>query len=512
MALARKTIIRSTLLSELFEFVKSLTKSEKRYFKLYTQFQGGSKAYLHLFDIIEKMNSYDEGKIRTQFVKQYRVTHFPATKQYLFQQLIAALRSFGAYKDLDSDHTDMIETYKVLHYKGLHGQSAKLLKRIKAITWSDDAFIRHYYVLLQEYLQEIYHITDPESSGIREIFEERKKVLQIIQNYSWVGDVFTLQRIFLRNKLYCRSAEDKAALRKIIAPLLKTRESDMLSRTALGMRNMALCDYYTAMGMFGKAFETSRIYLELRENAGRTDKVDTQTIAEYAQHLWLAVRAGRYDDFDVHLERYKHFVDEITNHDKHALAFERWYLFSLIRFCRQGRFDEATRLQKDQQKTIVQFEASFTMKGKITIWYFHAYRDFARADYRKALQMIQKIQLEANDEVEEYSFSKLLLMFIQYELGNHELLSYQVRSAQRFMEKQGRMYTCERALMGFFKSVEVAANKTELRKQLMDLKEQMTRIFKVPHERGFLFFIDVESWVNAQLAGKNFAEVVGSKR
>lgn len=512
MALSRKTIIRSTLLSELFELVKSLTKSEKRYFSLYTRFQGGSKAYLYLFAIIDQMKDFDEGKIRAQFVKQYRVTHFPATKQYLFQQLIAALRSFGAYKDLDSDHTDMIETYKVLHYKGLHGQSAKLLKRIKAITWSDDAFIRYYYVLLQEYLQEIYHTTDPESSGIHEIFDERKKVLQIIQNYSWVGDVFTMQRIFLRNKLYCRSKEDKAALRKIIAPLLKTRESDMLSRTALGMRNMALCDYYTAMGMFGKAFETSRIYLELRENAGRTDKVDTQTIAEYAQHLWLAVRAGRYDDFDLHLDRYKRFVDEITNHDKHALAFERWYLFSLIRFCRQGRFEEAKRLQKEQHKNIVQFEASFTMKGKITIAYFHAYRDFANHDYRKALQLIQKIQSEVNDEVEEYSFSKLLLMFIQYELGNLELLSYQVRSAQRFMEKQGRMYTCEKALLGFFKSVESATNKTELRKRLLGLKEQMTRLFKVPHERGFLFFFDVEAWVDAQLAGKDFAEVIVAKR
>lgn len=511
MASAGKTIIRSTLLSELYELVKSLTKSEKRYFKLYTQFQGGSKAYLYLFGIIEKMNGYNEGKIRTQFTQQYQPTHFPATKQYLFQQLIAALRSFGAYKDLDSDHTDMIETYKVLHYKGLHGQSAKLLKKIKAITWSDDAFIRHYYVLLQQYLQQIYHTTDPESSGIREIVEERKKVLQIIQNYSWVGDVFTLQRIFLRNKLYCRSAEDKAALRRIIAPLLKTKESDMLSRTALGMRNMALCDYYSAMSMFGKAFETSRVYLELRENAGRADKVDTQTIAEYAQHLWLAVRAGRYDDFDIHLARYKSFVDEITNHDKHALAYERWYLFSLIRFCRLGLFDNAVLLQKEQQKTITQFEASFTMKGKITIWYFHAYRDFARADYRKALQMIQKIQLEANDEVEEYSFSKLLLMFIQFELGNHELLSYQVRSAQRFMEKQGRMYRCEKALLGFFKSVELAASKSDLRQKLLELKEQMTRLFKLPHERGFLFFIDVDSWVDAKLAGKQFADLIAAR-
>lgn len=508
MALARKTIIRSTLLSELYELVRSLTKSEKRYFSLYTRFQGGSKAYLYLFEIVDRMKTFDEAKIRAQFVKQYRITHFPATKQYLFQQLIAALRSFGAYKDLDSDHTDMIETYKVLHYKGLHGQSAKLLKRIKAMTLSDDAFIRHYYVLLQEYLQEIYHPTDPESSRIREIFAERRKVLEIIQNYSWVGDVFTLQRIFLRNRLYCRSVADKAALRKIIAPLLKTTEKDMLSRTALGMRNMALCDYYTAIGLSGKAFETSRVYLELRTNAGSTDKVDTQTIAEYAQHLWLAVRAGRFDDFDMHLARYKQFVDEITNHDKHALAYERWYLFSLIRLCRQGQFEAAKRLQKEEQKQVSLFEASFTMKGKITIWYFHAYRDFALADYRKALQLIQKIQTEANDEVEEFSFSKLLLMFIQYELGNLELLAYQVRSAQRFMEKQGRMYKCEKALLGFFKQVEGLANKRELHAKLDALKAEIKGLFRTPHERGFVFFLDVESWIDAKLSAKNFAEVI----
>ncbi len=62
--------------AELFELVKSLTKSEKRFFKLSSSLQSGEKNYLKIFDAIDKQKEYDEEGIKKQFGKQTFIKHF----------------------------------------------------------------------------------------------------------------------------------------------------------------------------------------------------------------------------------------------------------------------------------------------------------------------------------------------------------------------------------------------------------------------------------------------------
>ncbi|MEO5561914.1 MAG: hypothetical protein ABIR18_00740, partial [Chitinophagaceae bacterium] len=289
--------MKASLSEETYELVKSLSRTEKRYFKLFAQFQRGDKSYLKLFDIIDKQVRYDEKIINRKFVAKNKAANLPAVKKYLFDQIIASIKSYGAYKDLDSDHTDLIESYKVLQYKGLHGQSGRLLKKIKSITLQDDAFIRHFYVLLLEYVREMFNADDPGVDKVNHVLIEKKHVLDIINNYTEIGDLFSYQRLYLRKKLYCRTKKEKDELTKLMAPVLKTSEADMLSRTAMGLRNMGLCDYYMAIGKPAKAFEISKTYLETRKNAGGAEKIDSGIITEHLQHLWLSVRSGIYEGF-----------------------------------------------------------------------------------------------------------------------------------------------------------------------------------------------------------------------
>src|SRR5690606_18709603 len=55
-----ETALAMARIDPLFELVRSLTKSEKRYFKLFAQMQGKDKKYLLLFDAIDRLEEYDE--------------------------------------------------------------------------------------------------------------------------------------------------------------------------------------------------------------------------------------------------------------------------------------------------------------------------------------------------------------------------------------------------------------------------------------------------------------------
>lgn len=52
--------------------ISNLTKSEKRYFRLFSKRSGdkGPKNYLHLFDILESMETYNEDKLVMELAKK----------------------------------------------------------------------------------------------------------------------------------------------------------------------------------------------------------------------------------------------------------------------------------------------------------------------------------------------------------------------------------------------------------------------------------------------------------
>ncbi len=486
------------LLEETFELIKSLDKSEKRYFSLFSRFQGGSKSYIKLFNLMDGLKVFDEAEIKQRFLKQNRITNFPAVKKYLFDQLIAALKSYGAYKDLDSDHTEMIETYKLLQYKGLHVQSGKLLQKIKAITLQDDAFIRNFYVMLQEYLREMFSSHNPNPDKVYKILEEKKRVLDIINNYTFIGDLFSYQRLYLRQKLYCRNQKEKEELTRLMAPVLQSKESDMLSRTALAMRSMGLCDYYTAIGEPEKAILHSKTYLNLRQ-AAVSDKIDTTTLSEHAGHIWLCLRSGILEGVEDNLQKFKAMIEPIRNRQKFMMGYERWHNYTFIFLIRKNEYEKALAFVESEMKTMPGYQEDFSFKAKTLHWYFTAYLHFLRKDFTPALKWVQEIQSQANDGIEEFHFSKLLIMFIHYDLKNYELVGYQVRSYARLIAKTKRQYKCESLILGFFKTI-AAKDSIQVRiGQLENLQTRIAAAFKVHFERGFLFYFDINNWIGTQL-------------
>ena len=73
--------MKTSLAEEIYELIKSLTASEKRYFKMFTKFQVGSKSYLALFDLIERQKQFHEKIITQKFLQHHKATNFPAIKK-----------------------------------------------------------------------------------------------------------------------------------------------------------------------------------------------------------------------------------------------------------------------------------------------------------------------------------------------------------------------------------------------------------------------------------------------
>ena len=126
--------------NELFFLVKSLTKSEKRYFKLSSSLQQGDKNYVKLFDAIEAQSKYNEEQIKTEFQGTTFINHLPSEKNHLYSLLLKSLRSFHSDKSVSAQMQEYLKNIEILYNKALYTECAKIVRKAKKIASNHEEF------------------------------------------------------------------------------------------------------------------------------------------------------------------------------------------------------------------------------------------------------------------------------------------------------------------------------------------------------------------------------------
>ena len=117
----------------LFVLIKSLSKSEKRQFKLYVGRLGVNTdaKYLALFNLLDKMRAYDEKQILDSgIVKKAQLSNL---KAHLYRQILVSLRLNPVNQNIRVQIREQLDFATILYQKGLYKQSLKLLEKAKTM-------------------------------------------------------------------------------------------------------------------------------------------------------------------------------------------------------------------------------------------------------------------------------------------------------------------------------------------------------------------------------------------
>jgi tetratricopeptide (TPR) repeat protein len=120
---------------KLFQLVRSLSKTEKRYFSIYAQLHTKSENndYLKLFREFERHETLDETKIKANLSGQRLLEHYAVTKSYLYDLILKAMRSYSKHSD-DKRVLDLIQDVEFLASKGIFDQALQLLYKAREIS------------------------------------------------------------------------------------------------------------------------------------------------------------------------------------------------------------------------------------------------------------------------------------------------------------------------------------------------------------------------------------------
>src|SRR5687768_13856793 len=104
----------------LFLLIKSLSKSEKRYFRMNATMTGRDVNYLQLFDAIESQKEYDEVEIRKNLKGKKFLSQLHVTKIYLTELILKSLKNYHSNTSVHSKLFDLLKDIELLFDKELY--------------------------------------------------------------------------------------------------------------------------------------------------------------------------------------------------------------------------------------------------------------------------------------------------------------------------------------------------------------------------------------------------------
>ncbi|MEM6878665.1 MAG: hypothetical protein AAF544_08910 [Bacteroidota bacterium] len=145
---------------QLWRLVKSLTKAEKRNFKMYaTRAEANSNAkFVQLFDAMDRLEAPDDVLLLERLPVK-NGGQLSNLKRHLYGEIMTSLRLLYINKEIDIELRQQIDYARILYGKGLYLDALRMLERSKQKAVNHNQDILHLEILEFQKLIEARHVT-----------------------------------------------------------------------------------------------------------------------------------------------------------------------------------------------------------------------------------------------------------------------------------------------------------------------------------------------------------------
>ncbi len=500
---------------KLFRLIKSLSGSEKRYFKLFVNRDSGKdNKYLLLFDAIEMQESFDEEALK-QLVYPNEPIHsrkYSELKAYLYELILRSLQSYDEKTSVDFRLKSMLSSVRVLYRRSLYEDCREIIVKGKKLARKYEK-----YNSILEFLDWEKQIAYAQTNiayldrNLSKIAEEEIFIHTQINYYHKSRNIFFNLLVNLRKdpSLGKASWEEKLT-NSIDWPFLKEVQVGGGHQTrVIYYRTAAIYAY--ALREFQQFYDLSKSLLELMESQPHFLRED---VSEYISAISNFIRScgelGKYEEIEITLEKLRNITPKNLDDE---LKIHRQYYQSKFSLCiDQGTFEEGLSALRDHFEERKKFDATYFENNSFYYNYFYIY--FGVGDYEKALEFLNKWLGLAKDveRMDLQSVARMLNLIIHYELGNTVLLESLIRSTYRFLKKRNRLHDVERELIHFIREASEAYSGQDVRKAFTEIKKSFDNLSHDPLSRNLLTrYFNIMAWLESKIRKITFAEVIQEK-
>lgn len=476
----------------LFDLINSLTMSEKRFFKIFSQRHviGETNQYLLMFDFIDKNETIsNEILLQQPFVK-----NLSAEKNYLYRLILKSLNAYYADFSTKMKVQNLIISAEILAYKGLESQALKTLEKTAKIAEEAELFTHLLTVKQTEF--EILSKLNNYDIALDKI-KEFENVLKKQVGFTAIQEQTTELYKVRQSIGSIRSKEDITQLDNIVKQHTKEGFSSKKSTLFLNSLNIA---YLNAT----KDYKKELVYLEKVVDLYESN----QFLIEYSVKGYISSIYNTANTYR-NLKDYKKalfFIDKLDNLKNNKLISTSKsisaYLFYLSNNLRlyihilNNEFKLANiayeRIKNEHHLHCDNINKSVVYEHLILIIRIK----IEQSEFKEALKLsniiINDTLFKKREDI--LTYVRLINLLIHFELKNDFTIEYLSASAANYLKRKKRLYQTEKEVINFITKF-TSGNKKHLDK----VNENLKILKEDPYEKSMFNLFDFQKWVEDKL-------------
>lgn len=498
----------------LFDLIQSMTKSEKRYFKIHASRHtiGETNNYVLLFDFIDKQEEYDEDTIQQNFKGQAFLNRFSITKKRLYDQILASLDSFHTSSSIEAQLFKQLHSADILFKKSLYDQCKRVLLSIEK-----SAIKYEFQSIVIEVAKRKKKIIETE--GYLNFNEKEINELLCLEVDS-INELSAMNRLWgIKTNLFIKLAKsgvartpiDVAAYNSIVQSVL-LEQMDNLSEHQKFIINHIKGAYYFAINDFKKSLDQLKLNLELCKSSKILTLEPNKYISVLTNLIYIADKLGESNTAISALNELKQFSNKVDlTEDLEIKIFSSVTSIDLSLLLRKGSFVEAADLANEIVQKLERFGSKISPLRRLYLEFKLAITYMGLGEHREALKWTNSILNNSNlDQSEDLiSFTQLINLLVHIELGNNEFISYCLKQTQRFLKTRNRMYNFEEVFLQFIGQLIKTNDRFDAENLWENLYHQLAQMEEDNESTAIAMdYFDFKAWAEAKLKRKEFSLVL----
>lgn len=419
--------------------VQSLSGPEKRFFKLNTRQQSGTRDYQELFDIISSGCPLPE-EISTKFKAAFPGTNIDNTARYLSQVLTDCLIQSRVQKDGFFQLFQGIMRVKVLQERALPEEGYKELKRIR------ENATQHQQPLIEylTYRYELDYLSGNSFSGVSDsqLVQTQMKAREVLKSVTNVQDhhsLFELMKYRLLHAGQILTDVDRKRLNDLMLSEMILVSGKMKNNFAAQKLHLLFQSYFlTNIGDFSSALKTYRELNKLFEvNLSLLDHPPLDYLSALDGIITSLSMLKNYEEIHYYIDKLQLLSQQpYPEYFKFQLR-KSMLVAHLATLTASGDYKAARELTEKEGKELIAAYSMVNEEKQWELYFYTALAYFGCGDLKKAHkwlgELMQLHKPQANLLI--CKAARLLNMIIHHKTGDEAYISYEIRSYTRFFHK-----------------------------------------------------------------------------
>ncbi len=483
----------------LFDLIKSLSKSEKRYFKIYISKQKGNKNYLKLFSFMDSANKYDEILVKKAFKNEKFIRQLTFTKNYLFNLIFKSLYSYYSSHSIEGRLNDLIFRCNYFYKKALYREFNKSIHFGKKLSLEYERF--GYFIQFSSFEKILLiekHFPQIDESSI---LSQEELIIEKIGNLS-VYDSY----VSMLNSIYHEEGRTRDTI--LFDYIERIKQSPLFISEDYALSFLAKERYYYIFQIISDIYgDLNESYAYCKKRFNILSKYP-RPFADRLNNYWrdvlmnLILYSIRFNNTKKQVE-YLHLLE---THSSNSVS-DRIYLFVVQAFLSVQlvisgrRWDNVNGLMERIEIGLNRYRDKIESSFELILYDIIVRLYVESGNYSSALKYINLLlnnPLISSRRDIEYN-ARLLNLIIHYELKNLDYLEYLILSTYRFLYKRKKIFKLETYVINFIRRLTKINSSDEIREHFLVLQKELKSIYNATHEKNIFLYFNYLEWVNKEI-------------